>query len=267
MDRAWCLTTPESMTKRLGIIQSRGLGDLIIALPIADYYRKQGWAIYWPIDQQFLPSMKTAAPWVHWIPLEVDAPGRYFYDIPRERLKNFKCNEILCLYQALSTHPEWAQRPEFQIVKFDQAKYILSHVPFEQKWQLADCIQRDTEREQQLRQKILGEYTGPYCLVHLEGSTARAAYDPSWIPENWQTVEITPITDNIFDWLTLLEGAEAIIAIDSVIANLVDQLKINHKVDSYFIPRSHIQLTPVMNGPWTYLQPDPQTQQRIQIFR
>ena len=76
--------------KTLGIIQSRGLGDLVIALPIAGHYHDQGYDIIWPILDQFVPSMEAAAPWVKWVPLPYDAPGRYFYDIPMERLKNFK---------------------------------------------------------------------------------------------------------------------------------------------------------------------------------
>lgn len=254
------------MTKRLGLIQSRGLGDLIIALPIADHYRKQGWEIYWPIDQQFLPSMKSAAPWVHWIPLTVDPRGLYFYDIPLERLKNLKCDEIITLYQALSSLPELSTRPEFQIIKFDQAKYHIAEVPFTDKWRLSEIVTRNLDREITLKNKLLGDYTGPYCCVHLNGSTAKAQYDPNWIPPNYKIIEITEQTDNVFDWLTLLEGAEAIIAIDSVIANLVDQMMINQTVDSYFIPRSHIQLTPVMNGPWTYLESDTNTAKKIKIF-
>lgn len=255
------------MTKRLGIIQSRGLGDLIIALPIADYYKKQGWEVYWPIDQQFLPSMQSAAPWVHWIPLVADLRGLYFYDVPLERLRNLKCDEIITLYQALSSLPELSTRPEFQILKFDQAKYHIAQVPFTDKWLLSEIINRNPQRETALKNKILGAYSGPYCCVHLQGSTAIAAYDPAWIPENYKIIEITAQTDNIFDWLLLLEEAEAIIAIDSVIANLVDQMGINQTVESYFIPRSHIQLTPVLRGPWNYLDPDPKTAQTIKIFR
>jgi hypothetical protein len=39
--------------------------------------------------------------------------------------------------------------------------------------------------------------------------------------------------------------------VDSVYANLVDQLNIG--TDRYFIPRSHIGLTPVQGQEWTWL--------------
>ena len=107
----------------------------------------------------------------------------------------------------------------------------------------------------------------PYVVVHLEGSDYSTNIDPNWIPEGWKTVEIKPITDCIFDWLGVLESAQSIIAVDSVIANLVDQLGIADRVDSYFLPRSHLHLTPVLGCTWTVLEPDPETLKRITIFR
>ena len=72
--------------KRLGIIQSRGLGDIVIALPIARHYYDLGWEVLWPIEEQFIPHVITHVPWVKWIPIPYDPPGRYFYDVPMERL-------------------------------------------------------------------------------------------------------------------------------------------------------------------------------------
>ena len=135
--------------KKLGIIQSRGLGDLIIALPIAGHYRDQGYDIVWPIVESFVPSMQSLAPWVHWVPIPYDAPGRYFYDVPRERLQNLGVTEIMPLYQHLTGH-DFSQARYFQYTKFDQYKYICSGVPFLHKWQLAQYITRRPEREQAL---------------------------------------------------------------------------------------------------------------------
>jgi hypothetical protein len=73
------------------------------------------------------------------------------------------------------------------------------------------------------------------------------------IPEDWQTIEITPTeTDSIFNWLTILERAESIVCVDSVFANLVDQM--NMKNDKYFIARSHVGLTPVLGQDWTWIK-------------
>ena len=238
------------MTKRLGIIQSRGLGDLVIALPIAYHYHQEGWEIIWPILDEFVPSMSKAAPWVKWVPLPYDAQGHYFYNVPMERLKNFKVDEVMCLYQALTGH-KFHEETCFQYTSFDQYKYIKAGVPFIKKWQLAQCITRDTQREQALYDRVV---TNPnYVVVHLEGSDHRAKFDHSIIPAGWQTIEITAQTDCIFDWLRVLEGAQSLIMVDSVFANLVDQLAIGD--DRYFIPRSHVGLTPVQGQHWEWLKP------------
>lgn len=233
--------------KRLGIIQSRGLGDLVIALPIARWYADRGWDIYWPICEEFHPSMSQAAPWVKWIPIQTDR-GSFFYDVPMERLKNFKCDEIICLYQALTGH-KFHEEPYFQHTKFDQYKYIRAEVPFTEKWNLARCITRNPEREQALYDRVITNAN--YVVVHLEGSDHKATWDSSMVPPDWQTVYIEPLTDNIFDWLKVIEGAQSLVMVDSVYANLVDQLGLGD--DRYFISRSHIGLTPVQGQTWTWL--------------
>jgi len=235
--------------KRLGIIQSRGLGDIVIALPIARWYADQGWDIYWPICEQFVPSFKDSAPWVKWIPIPTDPQGRFFWDVPMERLKNFKVDETLCLYQALTGHPEFSNERWFQYTKFDQYKYIQAGVPFTQKWTLDQCITRDPKREGALYDKIVKNPN--YAVVHLEGSDHRANFDWSMIPEDWQAIEISQQSDSIWDWLKIIEGAQSIIMVDSVYANIVDQLGLGD--DRYFIQRSHIGLTPVQGQHWTWL--------------
>jgi hypothetical protein len=239
-----------NMSKRLGIIQSRGLGDLVIALPIAHHYHKEGWEIYWPILEEFMPSMQGAAPWVKWIPLPYDSPGRYFYDVPLERLKNFKCDETLCLYQALTGHQEFSDEVYFAHTKFDQYKYIKAGVPFTDKWKLGECITRNKEREEALYDKLV--VNPHYVAVHLEGSDHKATFDRSIIPADWDIIEISKQTDNVFDWLMILEKAQSLVLVDSIFANLVDQLSIGD--DRHFIPRSHIGLTPVQGNHWNWLQ-------------
>lgn len=257
----------ENTKKKLGIIQSRGLGDLVIALPVAKWYADQDYEIFWPVCEEFAVSMNTVAPWVNWIPVPIDLEGKFFYDAPMDALRQLGIDEAICLYQSLTGHPEFAKRPEFQITGFDQYKYHAAGVPFIQKWTLKDCIERDTEREEKLYKEVIGENSQPYVVVHKEGSNCSAKIDTAWIPEGWKVVEVTEKTNCVFDWLKILEGAEAIIAIDSVISNIVDQLKLTETVDCYFMPRSHIHLTPVLGGSWTVLDPDAETLKKITIFR
>ena len=235
--------------KRLGICQTRGLGDLVIALPIAKFYHDQGYEIYWPIVEEFISSMQPAAPWVKWIPVPVDPQGRFFWDIPMERLRNLKVTETICLYQALTGHT-FHEEIYFQYTKFDQYKYIQAGVPFLNKWRLSECITRNKTREQDLYSRVVKNPN--YAVVHLEGSDHRAQFDTTIIPQDWQIIEITAQTDSIWDWLTVLEGAQSLIMVDSVYSNLVDQLNIGD--DRYFIPRSHIGLTPVQGQHWNWIK-------------
>lgn len=238
----------------LGIIQSAGLGDIIIALPIARHYHQQGRSILWPIRADFLPSFRDTVPWVQWLPVPADPRGDFMYAEPVRQLRERGCHEWLCLYQALSTQPELSRVPWFQLQKFDEFKYTRARVPFARKWTLGqDCLQRQPEREQALARR-LNPGGRPYVLAHLASGDFRATASVE-LPADWLRIEISAQTDCVFDWLGLMEGARALVLIDSVFANLADQLQL--PVDKYWIPRSPIHLSPVLGSGWTILPPPP----------
>lgn len=250
---------------KLGIIQSRGLGDIIIALPLAHYYHTNyDSEIYWPICEQFWPAVKNHAPWVKWIPIPQDAQGDFFYTEPLKRLKNFGVEEILCLYQSLNIVPQLSQVPWFQIQHFDEFKYTRAGVPFLEKWNLAQCITRNLEREQEVYDKVV---TRPeYYVTHFKGSNFTHIPDLSGLPPEWQQIDVDSYPNiSPFDWISVIEKAQAVICIDSVYANMIDQLRIND-VDKYWIPRSHIHLTPVLGTEWTILEPLPTSLAAQKIF-
>ena len=248
---------------KIGIIQSRGLGDIIIALPIAKWYADQGHVVHWPICDAFWPSVRETAPWVKWIPLPEDGRGDFFSKEPKKRLDALKCDEIICLYQSLNVVPELSEVPWFQIQKFDEFKYTKAGVPFRQKWKLNDCIARNPQREQALYDRLVKQEH--YAVVHSEGSTYKFRPDTSTLPPEWQVIDITQVTDNVFDWLKILEGAQALIMLDSVFSNIVDMLDL--QVDKYWIPRSHIHLTPVLGSDWTILEPPKDSIAAQKIFK
>lgn len=256
----------KSKDNTLGIIQSRGLGDIVIALPIAREYWTAGYDIFWPILEEFIPHFEHHVDWVKWIPIPYDDQGRFFYDAPLERLTNFKVKDVIPLYQALTGHPEFTQRPEFQITKFDQIKYHIAGVPFLKKWTLNTMVKRDYTREQALKLSLNIEDGEEYVVVHRQGSDFVASIDPAWCGD-YKVIEITNATDSVFDWLGVLESATAGIFVDSVFSNIMDQWGLTEQVDCYFIPRSHIHLTPVLGGKWTVIDPTPETLKRISIFK
>jgi len=242
------------MTKKLGIIQSRGLGDIVLALPIALHYHEQGYHVHWPITDTWVEQLTHYVPWVKWIPLQQDS-GAFFYDIPMERLKNFRCDEIICLYNSLTRHPEFAEEPYFQFTTFDQYKYARAGVPFLDKWRLNECFKRDPAREQALYDKKIKNPN--YVVTHLTSSQHTVPFDTSVIPAGWDVINI----DNdgyIFDWLKIIEGAQSIIMTNSVFANMVDLLKIGD--DKYFIPLHHLNWSPTFGTVWQWLHNDDRTQ-------
>jgi hypothetical protein len=236
---------------KLGIIQSRGLGDLIIALPIALYYKEHGYdEILWPICEEFMSTMTQAAPWITWIPLKTDPRGEFFYAKAEKNLKYRDCDEVICLYQYLSNMPELSDPDLFPILKFDQYKYARAGVPFKFKQRLAECIVRDPAVEQALYDRVVTQ--DKYIVVHLEGSDKRVDLDFSEAESaGYQVIEIKEgVTDNIFDWLLVLEGAEELYLLDSCFANMVDGLDMHR--NKWFIRRSKMDLTPVLLSDWQY---------------
>lgn len=246
--------TDTKQREPLGLIQSRGLGDIIIALPIARYYHDQGRQVHWPISKEFIPHLVPYVPWITWHELHTDQ-GSFFYEQPQRLFDQLGIGDRICLYQALTGH-DFHLATQFQHTKFDQYKYIVAGVPFKNKWQLRECLVRRPEREQVITEMIartLGNQDDPYILVHLQGSDHRAAFDDSILPKDIPVIEITDLTTSVFDWLGALERAWAVITVDSVFSNLIDQLGLLDDQSRYFIPRSHIGLTPVLAEHWTWL--------------
>lgn len=253
------------MTKRLGIIQSRGLGDLVIALPIARYYQEQGYEIYWPICEPFWPSMKSAAPWVNWIPIPVDAQGAFFAHEPLKRLNNLGVKENLWLYQYLSSNPERTNPDWYAMMKFDQYKYAAAGVPFKHKWLLNNCITRNSQREGELFDRLVKKPDN-YWVIQQQASDVVYEFDTSAIDPQAQIIEIKELTDTIWDWLKILEHCQGMILIDSVFANIVDQLDLNPEADRYFMRKWNrsVDGNPVFLNEWTYLHVDTPPGQQFQ---
>jgi hypothetical protein len=233
------------MPKKLGLIQSRGIGDIVIALPIAKWYHDRGVEVYWPIDSRFLSSFSSAVDYVRFLPFPFTPTLDGFLNDPKRLLKAMHCDRVVPLYSFLSNtavdHPAF-----FATLKFDEYKYAAAGVPFAEKWNLS--IRRNAQREQALYDRLVRN--GEYIVVHRQGSDAQR---PAAIPPRFaglQVIEIDERTDCIFDWLLILERARFLLLLDSCFANLVEQLGFPN--EKMFILRSQIQFTPVLRSNWQY---------------
>ena len=239
-----------------GIIQSRGLGDIIIALPIARHYYDRGEEIVWPICREFYPSVRDHVRWINWVAIDTDPEGRFFLDRPLAVFKEWgvDADEALYLYQYLNTVPELTDAEMFNILKFDQYKYQISGVPFKKKWDLGRCIERQNSGELALRDRLSRDFdlSRPYSVLHLTGSSARVDEKiVTFLDPAVQKINVDLyLTDSVFDWIGVLERAQSIVCLDSAVANMVDQLAINAP-DLYWIRRSAWDLTPVLGEAWT----------------
>ena len=234
---------------KIGIIQSRGMGDIIIALPIALALKEQGHEIVWPICEEFVDNVKNHVDWITWVPLKTDPRGEFFYDRPMQLLR-YTTDQQLNLMQFLSSRPGDSDPDLFPILKFDQYKYARAGVPYRDKLRLNQCITRRPAVEDQLYQQVV--QSPKYIVTHLAGSDRRLELDFSDAEaQGYQVVNIKEIQGySVFDWIKVIEGAESLYLIDSCFANMVDQLDIGQ--DKWFIRRSKMDLTPVLLSDWQY---------------
>jgi hypothetical protein len=238
---------------KIGIVQTQRLGDLIIVLPIAQWFVGQGHQVFWPIHAAHIAAMAAAAPAIAFLPvdpaLEKADPVAFFLHKPLELLNEIGCDHIHSFY----THLEGDGLIDGKLLgslKFDEYKYARARVPFVEKWNLR--LVRNRERELALYQSL--NITGDYVLVHRDGSilSIDVQLPPSWA-ERYRIIDITPLTDNPFDWLYVIENASKLVMIDSSFANLTDQLNIAG--EKYLILRSLIQQTPVYRNGWIFCWP------------
>ena len=234
----------------LGLIQTRGLGDIIIAAPIAQYYCGLGYTVYWSVDGRFLEAVQGAFPEVHFLAVDPVVHGNvsyeYFYGEPLRQLQAHACEQIFPLYSYLSGL-DVVNEKLAKSLKFDEYKYAIAQVPFEQKWKLK--VRRHSQREADLRNKL--DIRGPYVLLHEEGSNFKLEIQlPPDVTERLQVVRMSALTDNPFDWLGVMESASMLVCVDSCFANLAEQLDLC--ADKYLMLRSDIKATPVFKNGWKY---------------
>ena len=236
---------------RIGFIQTRGIGDIVIALPIAAAFSEAGHSVFWPVDAAWVPFLRPAAPYVEFLEVPSKAELRdYYVGIPRALLKQARCDAVHMLYSQLRLEGEKVQEEKLaKFLKFDEYKYAVTGVPFARKWDLQ--LGRDLEREEELFRSLdVGEE--PYICIHRLGSEAgfEVRLDPEWTRQ-YKIVEIDERTDSPFDWLTTLERAAKILCIDSCFSNLVEQL--NWPNEKYLFLRNQGFSTPVLKNGWRFL--------------
>ena len=235
---------------KVGLIQTRGIGDIIIAAPIAHYFIAQGHEVFWPVESSFYPFVQAAFPDIRFIPVYEEQTGfatvDYFLNQPKAELERRGCDAIFCLYSHL-LDLDIVDKQLAWSLKFDEYKYAIAGVPFEQKWQLR--VTRNPKREQELFDRLA--IHGQYIVIHDQGEGFKLDIQlPDDLQRDYQVVRISAVTANPFDWLGVIERAGMLLCVDSCFANLVEQLNLcPHK---YLFLRSHTRGTPVFKNGWFF---------------
>ena len=130
------------VAEKIGLIQTGGIGDIVIALPIADYFIEAGHEVVWPVRESNFKIFRETAPQVNFLSVTQDDRGQA-YDTPMQMLREQNCGQIFCLYSYLEKH-DVTNKSLACSLKFDEYKYAIAGVPFERKWKLQ--LQRNPQR-------------------------------------------------------------------------------------------------------------------------
>lgn len=227
--------------KRIGIIQPGRIGDIVICLPIAKHYYDQGCDVVWPVAKDILNQFINHIDYVKFIPCEFSVIESYNICI------SSGCNNILDLSFRLPDPVNNFNAFLFdnKSLKFDELKYEIAGLPIETKYNLD--INRDRGKENELYESLDLRNTD-YCVVHSQGSDGHKPKIDDKIYKGLKVINISNLTDSIFDWIKVLQKANTVITIDSCFANLCNQLKLKQK--KYFIHRPPPNPSPSITEDW-----------------
>ena len=210
---------------KIGFIQVQGIGDILIAIPIARWLMRQGHEIVWPINAAFLDFCQLAAPDIGFIAIDTAAyPDHidFHYNRPAQMLAEAGCEKTYTLFNYLAgfDHPG-GRLAEFMTL--DMYKYAVAGCPLAEKWTLQ--LNRDMGREKALFHGL--NITRPYVVVHSRDIEHLITPNlPAHWAEQYQIVHIKSLTDNPFDWIYTLERAAKLVMLESMYSNLVEQLRL-----------------------------------------
>lgn len=150
----------------------------------------------------------------------------------------------------LRGHPRWpVEVIGFDYLGDDQTDFagVFYHqagLPYAQRWD-GFHLQRSPEREAALFRRLVPD-GGPYVFLHDDPSRGYRV-DRARVPGNLPIIFPSPgLTDNVFDYCSILEGAAEIHCMDSAFRHLVDSLPhisgrlfLHHYVKPFDAPSRH----------------------------
>lgn len=238
---------------KIGLIQTRGLGDIVIAIPVAMHFISLGHKVYWPIDSEFIDSFSDTFPDIEFLPIyrsrTGDSTAEYFYYQPLQELTKLSCDNIYCLYSHLTGFNLGNERLR-ESLTFDAYKYAITNTPFHLKWNFKP--RRNAIRESNLFKILNLDPTEKFNIIQDAGSNLKVNLTTYIENKKIRNIFITPLTENIFDWLGVIERCESAYFLDSVYSNIVEQM--NLCANKSILLRSPAAFTPILKNNWKYIQ-------------
>jgi len=242
------------MRKELLIIQPGRKGDILLVLPIAKYYYDLGYEITWPICNEYQNLFLYVNFPINVIDIGPLTSGIEAYERSKNIGNNFNGTLDLAIgFGNQNLNDEWKKTN----LSFDVWKYKKACIPYFHKYLLLKIINRIPEIEKDLL-NFFDIKNDPYIVIHQNGSNGR--HFDFKIDKAIKTIEIKQFPSNrweIFDWISLLQGARKIYCVDSCFLNLIDQCKIIppdgrfvHFWNEYYSLKDLPLLSPFVSNDW-----------------
>lgn len=137
-----------------------------------------------------------------------------------------------------------------QDVNFDKAFYKQFNLDFKKRWS-SFHVSRNEKSEKALLEKL--DIKGPYLFVHSD--EPRGMKIERMIDSGVRIIRAkTSLSENMFDYLSLIEGAEEIHCIESSFMFMIDSFPIDKPLFAHRYARSYpARNTPTLRLPWKIL--------------
>ena len=262
------------MKKKL-ILQPGKMGDIVITTPIAQYYADQGYEVVWPVFDNYIdyfkqfPDIKTFSlgvsmnPYVYYTNTRIDANNpdvfimagvEFFRKLAAWLTKqpDQEEYEVLDFCFTFPGHRNDINNQMTQIFSkrnrnWIDLKYFLANVPLQERWNYSWT--RDLEKEQKLYNFITSyakEKYGSekYSIVHQYKNGKKLPDVEVSNPINFSYIK----GYEIYDWTMVLENAQAIMCVDSCLANYVEVIPSLKKVTKHYLGSEEPHFHPYMRN-------------------
>jgi len=216
------------------LIQPGAFGDLFVCAPIAEWYAKQGYEIFWAVQKKFESTLKRFD-YVTPIILSEDV-----IDPDWLRSDVLKILPMVHDYDKVINVADRGPHPTAQYPweTFEVCKYRVAEVPIEQKNKLT--WSRDKEKEDALYEAVTRNLQGREYVV---AATQSSHNDFTNIPdsEKRDVIHVTEIEGyDIVDWYKVIKEAKAIYCVESSVQCFIDGAIDHFPQDKFLLKRSSI---------------------------